>query len=99
MKIIFNGLELISIPKIENIFNIEELSVYNNSINEIDKVIYEMINLKVLNLSFNNIENISSDIKNLKKLRFLDLGFNNFKTIPAVLGHFETFLKRYNNAI
>ncbi|KAI8361795.1 hypothetical protein EDC96DRAFT_512542, partial [Choanephora cucurbitarum] len=62
-----------------------QLFLYNNSLQTLNPVLFQLKNLTVLSLRFNRLESISPDIALLDNLIELSLGNNQLRYIPAEL--------------
>jgi len=81
------GCQLTTIPKgIENLKNIETLSLADNEIKDIPKEIFTLTTLKEINLDDNVIEEIPKEIENLVNLEKLSVFANGLKVIPKEIG-------------
>jgi len=77
---------------LKNLKNIQVLkfqNVYNNPLNEIPDVIFDLTTLKSLSIISEDLVSISDKIAKLKNLEKLNLSYNELTTIPEALGQLE----------
>ena len=86
-----NGLYLIKKLKlkwnVKDLYNLPELHLYFNQLNEIPKEIGNLINLQILYLYFNQLNEIPKEIGNLINLQRLYLQDNQLTEIPKEIGN------------
>lgn len=89
---------LLNFPaSLDNLINLIELDISQNSLPKIPDVIFNLINLKRLNISDNNIRELSPNIEMLQKLETLNLSRNEIHLLPVTLCKLGKLRKLYVN--
>jgi len=77
------------LKNLKNIQALEFQNLYNNAINEIPDIVFELTSLKSLSIISEELTSISDKIVELKNLEKLVLPYNELTTIPEILSQLE----------
>lgn len=82
---------------LENLTNLAEVDLSQNSLPKVPDALYQLSNLKRLNLSENEITELSSAIELWQKLETLNLSHNKLTSLPSSLCKISTLRRLYVN--
>lgn len=89
---------LLNFPaSLDNLINLIELDISQNSLPKIPEVIYNLINLKRLNMSDNEIKEVSANVEQLQKLETLNLSRNEITALPPTFCKLAKLRQLYIN--